>query len=172
MTEFQSSQANKDHPSSRLTPALTEVQLLWDEGRLERWIRFGHASKDRSLDAQRRTLFFPAGAIFCFVRWQANDFGTVLSRVDILRACHPHEACTKIGLVYPGAEVLLRQTGWPKVEPVLQTIDTIERNGFDPADVCPDHWRHVHNRLSASQDPRAYSSERHALWLQRQKVQS
>lgn len=172
MTAAQSPDDRSTHHGGSLAPPLTEVDLLWDEGRLERWIRFGHPVGDRILDTQKRTLFFPADAIFCFVRWQANDFGTILSRIDVLRACHPFEACTRIGSVRPGADILLRLSGWPKVERALQIIDILEKSGFDPADICPDHWRHVHNRLSAGEPPRLYSPERHAIWLQRQKVQS
>jgi hypothetical protein len=146
---------------------LTEVTLMWHEGRIERWIRFGYPLDDRILDAQRRVLSFAAGSVFAFVRWQSNEFGTVLSRIDILRAVLPQQTCTSIGFVRPGGEVLLRQSGWPKVERVLQLIDAIEQNGFNPAEVCPDHWRHMHNRLSANQEPRAYTMERHALWLKR-----
>lgn len=168
----QSPDNRRTHHSGEPALALTEVDLLWDEGRLEHWIRFGHPVEDRILNAQKRTLFFPVGTIFCFVRWQANDFGTVLSRIDVLRACHPFEACTKISSVRPGADILLRQSSWPKVEQVLETINILEKSGFDPTSISPDHWRHVHNRLSAGQIPRFYSPERHAVWLQRQKVHS
>jgi len=147
--------------------ALTQVKLMWDEGKIERWIRFGHPVDDAIVDRQQRVLFFAPGSIFAFVRWQANDFGTVLSRIDILRALLPHEACTSIGFVRPGGEILLRISGWPKVQRVLQLIDAIEQADFDPADICPDHWRHIHNRLSANEEPRAYTKERHGLWLRR-----
>ncbi len=164
-----------DHPdethcggtSSATGVRLTEVELYWDEGRIERWIRFGHPVDDRILDRQRRLLLFAPESIFAFVRWQSNDFGTVLSRIDILRALSPQEACTDIGFVRPGGELLLRQSGWPKVQQVLQQIDAIERAGFEAIDVCPDHWRHIHNRLTAGHTPRDYTQERHATWLNR-----
>lgn len=149
----------------------TEVELWWEEERRERWIRFGHPVDDRIIDAKRRILSFPPGSVFAFVRWQANDFGTILSRIDILRALEPHEAVTSIGYLRPGGEVLLRASGWPKVARVLDEIDGIERAGFDPADICPDHWRHIHNRLAANQTPRTYTPERHTLWLKRKALQ-
>ena len=148
-------------------PHLTEVELIWDEGRTERWIAFGHPTDDRILDAYRRVLFFAAGETFAFVRWRGNSFGTILSRIDILRAVLPGETSTRIGFVRPGGELLLRQSGWPKVERVLAEINAIERAGFDPAEACPDHWRHVHNRLSVGLEPRLYTAQRHALWLKR-----
>lgn len=146
---------------------LTLVELIYQEGQIERWIRFGHPVEDRIIDGWRRVLSFAPGSIFAFVRWQSNDFGTVLSRIDILRALEPHEAMTSIGFLRPGGEILLRTSGWPKVQRVLQRIDTIEQAGFDPADICPDHWRHIHNRFSANQEPRDYTRERHAVWLAR-----
>jgi hypothetical protein len=153
-------------------PQLTAVELFWDEGRLERWIRFGHAIEDRIVDRQRRVLTFTPDSIFGFVRWQANDYGTVLSRIDVLRALLPHKAATSIGFVRLASEILLRASGWPKVERVLHEIDSIEQAGFDPAAVCPDHWRHIHNRLSAGLEPRSYTVERHDLWLSRKALAS
>ena len=75
---------------------------------------------------------------------------------------------TIIGFMRPGGEILLRLSGWPKVERVLQLIDAIEQAGSIPPTICPDHWRHIHNRLSAGQEPRDYTPERHALWCKRQ----
>jgi len=72
--------------------------------------------------------------------------------------------------VRPGGEILLRISGWPKVKRVLQAIDTIEQIGIDAADACPDHWRHVHNRLVAGEAPRPYSREKHRAWLLRKKI--
>ncbi len=39
-----------------------------------------------------------------------------------------------------------------------------------PADVAPDYWRHVHNRLSVNETPRAYTRSRHQVWLRRRKI--
>ena len=64
---------------------LTHVELLWLEKRIENWIRFGHHAEEQILDRQRRILSFAPGHIFAFVRWTSNDFGTVISRIDIIR---------------------------------------------------------------------------------------
>lgn len=159
--------ASGSQPFVRLAPNLTHVELLYQEGKIERWIRFGHPVDDRIVDGWRRVVSFAPGHIFAFVRWQSNDFGTVLSRIDILRALEPHEAMTSIGFMRPGGEILLRMSGWPKVQRVLQLVDALEQDGFDPSIICPDHWRHIHNRLSANQEPRDYTRERHATWLAR-----
>src|SRR3546814_2156800 len=69
--------------------------------------------------------------------------------------------------VTPGGEVLLRVNGGPKVQRVFEAIDTVDALGIDPADAAPDHWRHVHNRLAANENPRPYTLERHRAWLAR-----
>jgi hypothetical protein len=58
--------------------------------------------------------------------------------------------------VRPVGEILLRVSGWPKVERVLQATDTVEQAGVDPATARPGDWRHVHNRLAAGKEPRPY----------------
>jgi hypothetical protein len=149
---------------------LTQVELVWIEKQIENWIRFGRELRDLILDRRRRILFFPPGSVFAVVRWAANEHGTVLSRLDILRAVERGEPCQTVPTVTPGGEVLLRVDGWPKVERVLQLIDAIEAIGIEPADVSPDHWRHVHNRLAAGETPRAYTMQRHRAFLLRQEI--
>src|SRR5207244_4334290 len=133
---------------------LTEVEVLWLEKRIENRIRFGRIVKERKLDGHRRVLAFAPGSIFAFVRWTSNDFGTVLSRIDILRAAALGQRYSTVPWISPGGESLLRLSGWPKVERVLQLIDAVEALGIDPADAAPDHWHHVHNRLSVNEAPR------------------
>lgn len=148
----------------------TRVELLHLGGKVERWIRFGRHAEEEILDRRCRALWFAPGAVFAFVRWASNDYGTAVSRLDILRACGPGEAITTVPGVTLGGEVLLRLSGWPKVERVLQAIDQVEALDLDPSDACPDHWRHIHNRISAGETPRAYALDRHRAWLLRQRI--
>jgi hypothetical protein len=149
---------------------LTQVELLWIEKRIENRIRFGRAAEERILDRNRRVLSFAPGKIFAFVRWMSNDLGTVVSRIDILRAVAEGQRCSTVPYVKPGGEILLRLSGWPKVECVLQLIDAVEALGIDPADAAPDYWHHVHNRLSVNEMPRPYTRSRHQAWLHRRRV--
>lgn len=148
----------------------TRVELLHLEKRIERWIRFGRHAEEEILDRRRRALWYEGGRVFAFVRWAANDYGTAVSRIDILRACATDEPLTTVPGVTPGGEVLLRISGWPKVERVLLAIDQVEALDLHPADACPDHWRHVHNRITADRVPRAYDHARHEAWLLRQRI--
>lgn len=158
--------------SGLLPSDLTHVELIWHEKQIEHWIRFGHDVAEQIIDRRRRVVSFAPNSVFAYVRWAANDYGTVVSRIDILRAIARGEAFSTVGYVRPGGEILLRASGWPKVERVLQAIDAVEQAGVDPADACPDHWRHVHNRLSAGEEPRPYTRDRHAAWVLRQKSSS
>jgi hypothetical protein len=106
--------------------------------------------------------------VFAFVRWRANDFGTILSRIDIVRAAGEGDAIITVPGIAPGGVSLLRLAGWPRVARVLAAIDQVEALGIDSADVCPDHWRHVHNRLCVGSAPRPYTAGRHRAWLIRQ----
>ena len=149
---------------------LTRVELTWVEGRTEYWIRFGHEAGTQLLDRNRRIVSFGPGAVFAFVRWAANDHGTIISRLDILRAVAPGESYQTLPFVRPGGDILLKIEGWLKVEQVLRHIDAIQAIGIDPEDVSPDHWRHVHNRLTANHEPRAYSADQHLAFLKRRSV--
>ena len=151
---------------------LTTVELLWLEKRIENRVRFGRPASVKILDSNRRVLSFSPGSVFAFVRWTSNDFGTILCRIDILRAVTPGQPYSTVPWITPGGESLLRLSGWPKVERVLQLIDVVEALGVDPADAAPDYWRHVHNRLSVNETPRPYTRSRHQAWLHRRKVTS
>ena len=151
--------------------ALTHVELTWVEKKIENWIRFGTHTHERILDRRRRVLSFRPGAVFAFVRWASNDFGTIISRIDIVRAVARGEAYQTLPFVRPGGDILLKVESWPKVERVLQAIDAIERAGSDPEAVSPDHWRHVHNRLTAGDEPRAYTLEHHRAFLLRRRAE-
>jgi len=148
---------------------LTHVELLWIKERIENRIRFGRIVERHIIDRQRRVVSFAAGSIFAFVRWTANDHG-VISRIDILRAVAAGERYVTVPDVRPGGESLLRVSGWAKVEKVLQAIDVIEALGIDPADAAPDHWQHIHNRLSVGERPRPYTQTRHQAWSRRRKL--
>lgn len=157
--------------SAALSPEhLTQVELVWIEKHTEHWIRFGRELREQILDRRRRILFFPPGATFALVRWAANEHGTVLSRLDIVCAVERGAPCQTVPTVKPGGDILLRVDGWPKVELLLQLIDAIEDAGIDPAEVSPDHWRHVHNRLAAGETPRTYTPAHHRAFLLRREI--
>ncbi|ODT76893.1 MAG: glycosidase [Pelagibacterium sp. SCN 64-44] len=154
----------------KAAPHLTHIELTWREGKTEHWLRFGNPADEQRIDRFRRIVSFEAGSIFAFVRWAANDYGTVLSRIDIGRTVAQGEAYQTLPFVRRGAELLLSISGWPKVEKVLQAIDAVDALGIDPSEAAPEHWRHVHNRLTVGQVPRPYDPAQHRAWLLRRRI--
>jgi hypothetical protein len=150
---------------------LTHVELVWIKKRIENYIHFGHVVAKQTIDRSRRVVSFGSGSVFAFVRWTANDFGTIASRIDILRAVARGRRCSTLAYVRPGADILLTTKGWPNVEKVLKVIDQIEALGIDAADVSPDYWRHVHSRLATREAPRPYTRQRHEAWLLRRRIE-
>lgn len=146
---------------------LTEVELTSRAGRRARWLRFGRPSKQRLIERRHRVVSFAPGRVFAVVRREADLHGLTAPVIDIVRAVRPGERCAAVPFVRPGGESLLRLGGGPQVEKVLQAIAAVETLGIDPADVAPEHWRHVHNRLSVGERPGSYSRSKHRAWLRR-----
>lgn len=153
-------------------PPLTHVTLTWQAGIREDWLRFGKPVAERIINRRTRIESYAPGQVFALVRWAGNDYGTRRSGLDIVRAVGHGEAFSTLPLVDPGGEILLSARGWPKVRRAFELIDAIEQTGFDPCDIAPDHWRHIHNRLGVGMSPRPYDDRRHAAWLQRRRLQS
>ena len=109
--------------SALASDGLTHVELTWIEKKLEHWIRFGRVAQDRILTRRTRVVGFRPGAVFAFVRWASNDFGTIVSRIDVVRAVAANESYTTLPFVRPGGDILLKIEGWPKVQQVLYTVE-------------------------------------------------
>src|SRR3974390_3856101 len=90
------------------TSSLTDVELIWLRRRTENRIRFGRPVKQQVIDLDRRIVSFAPNSIFGFVRWSANEFGTVLSRIDVVRAVKAGERYQTLPFVRPGGDMLLR----------------------------------------------------------------
>lgn len=153
-----------------MTVALTEVELVFYEGRIERWLRFGNQSRERILDRRRRVVAFVPDQLFALVRWEGNEYGTVSSRLDVVRACAAHEPATTVSGVTPGGDVLLRLEGWLRVKRALDAVAAVEASGIDPAETAPEWWRHLHNRIVCNAPFRSYGRAQHRAWLLRRQA--
>ncbi|AQQ26201.1 MULTISPECIES: DUF2840 domain-containing protein [Burkholderiales] len=144
---------------------MTRVSLAYIEQRIDLYLRFGEPARTVRLDRWRRVAVFLPGALFCRIRWQANDYGTIRWQLMVMQACTPLDAAQRIPGVLPGARLLLHAEGEPAVRAVLAQLDAIEAQSIAPADVSPAYWRTVSNRLAARFPLPAYTAERHAAWL-------
>lgn len=144
---------------------LTRVSLAYIEPRFKLYLRFGEPARTLQLDRWRRCAVFLPRAMFCRVRWQANDYGTIRWQLMVMQAGTPLGALQRIPGVRPGARLLLHAEGENSVRAVLERIDGIEALGIAPTDVSPAYWRTLANRLAARLPLPEYSIERHAAWL-------
>jgi hypothetical protein len=155
------------------TPPQTRVSLAYVHQRFNLYLRFGQPERTLQLDHWRRCAIFNLSAIFCRVRWQANDHGTTRWQLMVLQAGTPLDTLQRLPGVRPGARMLLHVEGELKVRTVLQQIDAIEAQGIDACTVATAYWGTLGNRLAAwTSGPSvaplqlpAYSADRHAAAL-------
>ena len=153
-------------PSGQLASApLTRVALAYIEPRFKLYLRFGEPARTHQLDRWRRCAVFQPGAMFCRIRWQANDYGTIRWQLMVMQACTPLDAAQRIPGVQPAARLLLHAEGEDQVRAVLERIDATEALGIAPVGASPAYWRTLANRLTARQPLPDYTAERHAAWL-------
>ncbi|WP_238865809.1 DUF2840 domain-containing protein [Achromobacter xylosoxidans] len=144
---------------------LTRVALVYIEPRFKLYLRFGEPARTLQLDRWRRCAVFLPGTVFCRIRWQANDYGTVRWQLMVMQACTPLDAAQRIPGVQPGARLLLHAEGENAVRAVLERIDAIEALGIAPVGASPAYWCTLANRLAARQPLPEYTAERRAAWL-------
>lgn len=144
---------------------LTRVALAYIEPHFKLYLRFGEPARTLQLDRWRRCAVFLPGAMFCRIRWQANDYGTVRWQLIVMQACTPFDAAQRIPGVLPGARLLLHAEGENAVRAVLERIDAIEALGIAPGGASLAYWRTLANRLAARLPLPEYTAERHAAWL-------
>lgn len=144
---------------------LTRVSLAYVADRLNLYLRFGEPAYAVQRDRWRRMALFWPGSLFCRIRWEANDYGTVRWQLMVMRACTSLDAAQRIPGVQPGARLLLHAEGERQVRATLACIDAIEALKIAPADTSPAYWSILGNRLAARLPLPDYTTARHAAWL-------
>lgn len=144
---------------------LTRVALAYIEARFKLYLRFGESARTLRIDRWRRCALFLPGAMFCRIRWQANDYGTTRWQLMVMQACTPLDEAQRIPGVQPGARLLLHAEGENQVRAVLERIDAIEARGIAPVGASPAYWRTLANRLAAHLPLPDYTTERHGACL-------
>jgi len=144
---------------------LTRVALAYVDQRIDIYLRFGEPVRVIRYDRWRRCAVFLPNAVFCRIRWQSNDYGTIRWQLMVMQACTPLDGAQRIPGVQPGARLLLHAEDDGQVRAVLERIDAIEALGIAPVGVSPAYWRTLGNRLAARLPLPDYTTERHAAWL-------
>ena len=145
------------------------VALVFIAQRVNVYLRFGDPVRELIIDRERRVAEFAPLAVFCRIRWEANEYGTTLWQLSVLHAS-PAEKLSSIAGVHPGATLLLQVQGHRHVQQMLQLIQSIEEQRIAPADVAPSYWRTVHNRLVARSEIGRYTRARHTAYLKRRSL--
>src|SRR3546814_12394560 len=66
------------------------------------YLRFGEPAYYVQRDRWRRVAAFWPASIFCRIRWEANDYGTVRWQLMVMQACTSMDAAQRIPGVWPG----------------------------------------------------------------------
>ncbi len=90
---------------------LTRVSLAYIDPRFKLYLRFGEPARTLRLDRWRRCAVFLPRAMFCRVRWEANDYGTIRWQLMVMQAATPLDDVQRIPGVRPGARLLLHAEG-------------------------------------------------------------
>ncbi len=136
---------------------LTRVTVLFLAERVNDRVRFGTPTAERIIDRRARIELYAPGAVFGYVQWRADRYGTQLWRLWVLQAAKPGERAETVPGVAPAAHIWLSAAGMARVTRALALIDAIESQGLDPATLPESYWRTVHNRLAAGLEPRVYA---------------
>lgn len=153
-----------------MSELFTQVEVAFYPEYVNHWLRFGVPDEEFDLDRRRSLSLFKDGRVFGYVRWISNVYGTQKWHFTVVRTVGLARLLSRIDGVHPGGEVLLAARGQAKVKQVLSRIDTLESDGFDPAEVSDSYYRHVHNRLSVRRPIRAYSRAQHEAVLAARRV--
>ena len=150
--------------------ALTRVTLGFIAEQKSFWLRFGQPLRIERRPEGNHFAFFAPRARFCYVRWQANAYGTTDWWLAILGAVDVGARAASVLDVSPGADVLLQVAGSAKVKQVFALIDSIEVEKIPLEAVSADYWRAVNTRLVVRETPPVYSREQHAAYVARREL--
>jgi hypothetical protein len=141
---------------------LTRVTILFLPERVNDRVRFGAPRSTRIIDRRCRVELFAPGAVFAYVQWRANRYGTEHWRLWVLEAARAGERAETVPGIAPGARIWLSTGGATQVTRALALIDAIEAQALDPVSLPESYWRTAHNRIAAGLEPRVYASAEHA----------
>lgn len=153
-----------------MSDLLTRVATWFLPEYLDHWVRFGEARHIRYLDRRRGYQYFRPGQIFAYVRWEANEFGTIEWRIFVIRAGDATALLDRIPGIAPGGELLLDLQSGKRVKKVFQAIDAVEALELDPSDIDPGYWTYVQNRILTRLPVRPYTADQHKAYLLRSRV--
>ena len=105
----------------------TLVQLHFVRGVINHRLRFGRTENVTKLDKYRSVAVMPIGSIFGYIRWRANEYGTIDWRVYVLKA-QQSGYISEVAGVSPAVKILLSAQGKPAAQRCLKALDKLEKH--------------------------------------------
>ena len=125
----------------------TLVQIHFVRGMINHRLRFGKPEAKTKLDKYRSLASFPEGSIFGYIRWRANEYGTIDWRVYVLKA-QADGFISKVAGVAPAVKILVSAQGKPAAQRCLKALDKLEKEAGGTLDNVPEsYWSGFNNAL-------------------------
>ena len=132
----------------------TLVQLHFVRGIINHRLRFGQPETKTELDKYRSLASFPEGSIFGYIRWRANEYGTIEWRTYVLKA-QSGGYISHVGGISPAVKILMSAQGKPAVQRCLKALDKLEKEAGGTLDNVPEsYWSGFNNALLLRKSPR------------------
>lgn len=132
----------------------TVVQLHFVRGMINHRLRFGQPETQTKLDKFRSLASFSSGSIFGYIRWRANDYGTIDWRVYVLKAQNDGLSSEIIGIT-PAVKILVSVQGKPAVKRCFAALDRLEKEAGGTLECVPEsYWPLFNNALLLRKSPR------------------
>jgi hypothetical protein len=132
----------------------TVVQLHFVKGVINHRLRFGKPINKTKLDKYRSIAVMPTGSLFGYIRWQANEYGTIDWRVYVLKAQESGYISEVIGIT-PAVKVLVSVQGKAAVKRCLEALDALEMQSGGSLESVPEsYWSVFNNALLLRKTPR------------------
>jgi hypothetical protein len=127
----------------------TLVELTWREKRIEHRIRFGRIVDEQRLDRHRRIVSLRRAVSSPSSAGRPTNTAPS-SRGSTSCDLSERRALSDAALRAAGRRDPVAHQRMAEVQRVLAAIDAIEALGIDPADVAPEHWRHLNHRIAST----------------------
>lgn len=126
---------------------LTQVQIHFVKNIINHRLLFGEPDEIIKMDRFRRLAVFSPNQIFGYIRWRANQYGTVDWRLYVLKS-GASGLMTQVSGVAPAVEILVSVSGRERMKRALPVMDRIiadAENGL--LGVPESYWRLVQSSL-------------------------
>ncbi|MCF6221821.1 MAG: DUF2840 domain-containing protein [Robiginitomaculum sp.] len=143
---------------------LTAVKCEYIRDRKNHRLRFGTPAMKLKLRRNQTLCVFNPGQVFGYIRWKANEYGTIDWRIYICRTTLTGRV-TRIPGIIPCTEILLATHGIVAMQRMLKHIDSLETQTNGALElVTPAYWRHLHNAQIIKRPPHPFtiSGEKYA----------